>query len=215
MMKKENIALKILKILGTYLAGWFLWLLIFSTFMPADETGATSEPFQGAICIFGIITATIVLLVVNYNTTQQAYQKTKAASSNIKVFKEKTTRLLEKANKVADKYITHAKDVQVGVAEKRAKKPKFIRNAQQFQVELENYPDLKANQSIMTLLEQIKETENAYAQAKINYNSYVEYYNTLIHSFPNSIFRKLFKFNDIEFYNDEEEKEISDEELGI
>ena len=214
-MKKENIALKILKILGTYLAGWFLWLLIFSTFMPADDTGATSEPFQGAICIFGIITATIVLLVVNYNTTQQAYQKTKSASSNIKVFKEKSARLLEKANKVADKYMTHEKNVQVGVAEKRTKKPKFIRNAQQFQVELENYPELKANQSIMTLLEQIKETENAYAQAKINYNFYVEYYNTLIHSFPNSIFRKLLKFNDIEFYNDEEEKEVSDEELGI
>ena len=214
-MKKENIALKILKILGTYLAGWFLWLLIFSTFMPADESGATSEPFQGAICIFGIVTATIVLLIANYNATQQAYQKAKAAFSNIKVFKEKSARLLEKANKVADKYMAHEKRVQVGVAEKRSKKPKFIRNAQQFQIELENYPELKANQSIMTLLEQIKESENAYAQAKINYNFYVESYNTIIHSFPNSMFRKLLKFNDFEFYNDEEEKEISDEELGI
>ena len=214
-MKKENIALKILKILGTYLAGWFLWLLIFSTFMPPDETGATTEPFQGAICLFGIITATIVLLIVNYNTTQQAYQKAKSASSNIKVFKEKSARLLEKANKVADKYMTHEKNVHVKVAEKRSKKPRFIRNAQQFQIELENYPELKANQSIMTLLEQIKETENAYAQAKINYNFYVEYYNTLIHSFPNSIFRRVLKFNDIEFYNDERENEISDEELGI
>jgi len=214
-MKKENIALKILKILGTYLAGWLLWLLIFSTFMPADDTGATAEPFQGAICILGIITASIVLLVVNYNTTQHAYQKVKASSSNIKIFKEKSTRLLEKANKVADKYMVHEKNVQVGVAEKRSKQQKFIRNAQQFQVELENYPELKANQSIMTLLEQIKETENSYAQAKINYNFYVEYYNTLIHSFPNSIFRKFFKFDDAEFYNDEEEKEISDEELGI
>lgn len=214
-MRKESIALKILKILGTYLAGWLLWVLIFSTFMPANESGATSEPFQGAICIFGIITATIVLLIVNYNTTQQAYQKTKASSSNIKIFKEKSARLLEKANKVADKYMTHEKDVQVGVSEKRSKKPKVIRNSQQFQVELENYPELKANQSIMTLLDQIKETENTYAQAKINYNSNVEYYNTLIHSFPNSIFRQLFHFNDFDFYSDEEEKEISDEELGI
>ena len=214
-MKKENITLKILKILGTYLAGCFLWLLIFSTFMPADETGATTEPFHGAICVFGIITATLLLLIVNYNAMQQAYQKTKAAASNIKVYKDKTTRLLEKANKVADKYMTHEKSVQVGVADKRTKKPKFIRNAQQFQMELENYPDLKANQSIMTLLEQIRETENAYAGAKINYNSFVEYYNTLIHSFPNSLFRRLFKFNDVQFYNDEEEKEISDEELGI
>ena len=48
-----------------------------------------------------------------------------------------------------------------------------------------------------------------------NYNYTVEYYNTLIHSFPNSLFRRLLKFEDVEFYNDEEEKERSDEELGI
>lgn len=214
-MKKENIALTILKILVTYLAGCLLWLLIFSSFMPADETGATTEPFQGAICTFGIVTATLLLLIVNYNSMQRALQKTKSAESNIKIYKDKTSRLLEKANKVADKYMTHEEKVQVGVAKNRTTRTKIIRNAQQFQTELENYPDLKANESIMTLLEQIKETESVYAQAKINYNFYVEYYNAMIHSFPNSIFRKLLKFNDVNFYNDEDENEISDEELGI
>ena len=213
-MKKENVAIQILKILGTYLAGCLLWLLIFSTFMPADEQGATTEPFQGAICTFGIITATIVLLIINFNLMQRAFQKTKSTYSNIKIFKDRTERLLEKANKVADKYMAHEEDIQIGVAEKRTKKIRTIRNAQQFQVELENYPDLKANQSIMQLLSQIEETENAYAQSKINYNTSVEYYNTTIHSFPNNILRKLFKFNDVEFYTDES-IEISDEELGI
>lgn len=214
-MKKENIALQILKILATYLAGCLLWLLIFSTFMPADETGATTEPFNGAICLLGIITATIVVLIVNYNSMQKAFQKTKSAFSNIKIFKERTERLLEKANKVADKYMVHEENIQVEVAEKRTKNPKVIRNSQQFQVELENYPDLKANQSIMELLAQIRETENSYAQSKINYNAITEYYNTLIHVFPNNILRKIFRFKDVEFYNDEEENEISDEELGI
>lgn len=213
-MKKENIALQILKILGTFLASCLLWLLIFSTFMPADEEGATTEPFQGAICTFGLITATIVVLVINYNLMQRAFQKTKSTFSNIKIFKDRTERLLEKANKVSDKYMIHEENIQIGVAEKRTKNIKTIRNAQQFQIELENYPDLKANQSIMELLSQIKETEDSYAQSKINYNACVEYYNTVIHSFPNNIFRRIFKFNDVEFYSDEE-TEISDEELGI
>lgn len=214
-MKKENIALQILKILGIYLAGCLLWLLIFSTFMPADETGATTEPFQGAICIFGIITATIVVFVVNYNLMQKAFQKTKSTFSNIKIFKDRTKRLLEKANKVADKYMVHEENIQIGVAEKRTKKTKVIRNAKQFQIELENYPDLKANESVMELLYQIRETENAYAQSKINYNASTEYYNTLIHSFPNNILSKLFKFKDVEFYSEEEKNEITDKELGI
>lgn len=214
-MKKDNIALQILKILGTYLAGCLLWLLIFSTFMPADEAGATTEPFQGAICILGILTATIVVLIVNYNSMQKAFQKTKSTFSNIKIFKERTERLLDKANKVADKYMAHEEDIQIGVADKRTKKVKAIRNAQQFQIQLENYPNLKANESIMELLSQIKDTENAYAQSKINYNTSAEYYNTLIHSFPNNVLRGILKFNDVEFYNDEEENEITDEELGI
>ena len=111
--------------------------------------------------------------------------------------------------------MSHEENVQIGVAEKRTKKTKVIRNAQQFQIELENYPDLKANQSVMELLSQIKDTENAYAQSKINYNTSAEYYNTLIHSFPNNILRKIFKFKDAEFYSDDEENEVADEELGI
>lgn len=214
-MKKENVALQILKLLAIYLAGCFLWLLIFSTFMPADETGATTEPFQGAICVFGIITATIVVLIGNYNLMQKAFQKTKSTYSNIKIFKDRTERLLEKANKVADKYMVHEENIQIGVAEKRTPKTKVIRNAQQFQIELENYPDLKANESVMKLLSQISETENAYTQSKINYNVSAENYNTLIHSFPNNVLNKIFKFKDAEFYDDDDKNEITDEELGI
>ena len=168
-MKKGNIALELLKILGAFLAGCLLWLLIFSTFMPPDETGATTEPFPGAICVLGIVSAFIVVFIVNYNSIQRAYQKTKSTFSNITVFKERTARLLEKANKVANKYMTHEADIQLGVAQKRSVKPKFIRNAQQFQMEVENYPDLKANENIATLITQIRDTENSYAQAKINY----------------------------------------------
>ena len=214
-MKKESVALNAVKFLITFLACCFLWLIIFSITLPPDETGATSEPFPGAICVCGIVTATVIAVVVTYNQMQKAYQKTKSSFSNIKIFEERTVRLLEKANKVADKYMTLEENVQIGVAEKRTPKSKIIRNAQQFQIELENYPELKANESIMELLSQIRDTENGYAQSKLDYNSRVEYYNSLIHSFPNNILRKMFKFKDAEFYNADKENEISDEELGI
>lgn len=215
-MKNKSTGIEILKILGTFLASCVLWLLIFSIYHTSDnEANTTIEPFKGAICIFGIITATIVLLIINYNSMQRAYQKTKSMFSNISIFKDRNGRLLEKANKVADKYMFHEKDIQINVAEKRTRKVKFIRNSQQFQTELESYPDLKANQSIMELLSEIKETENGYAQAKINYNSSAEYYNSLIHSFPNNIINVMLKFKNVNFYDDSEDNEITDEELGI
>lgn len=214
-MKRDNAALQILKILATYLAGCLLWLLIFSMSMPPDADGATTEPFPGAICILGIATATMIVFVFNYNAMQKALQKTRSMASNIDVFKDRTERLLEKANKVADKYMSHERSVQIGVAEIRAGRTRVIRSSRQFQREIEeNYPDLKANESIMELLAQIKDTENGYAQSKINYNASVEEYNALIHSFPNNLLRKVFKFEDAAFYNSEDD-EITDEELGI
>lgn len=212
---KKNIFLEILKILGAIIAGGFLWLIIFSFALPAAEDGSTSEPFPGAIIVLGIITAVIVLLIINYNTMQKARQRTLSSFSNIKVFDERTDRLLTKANKVADKYMSHEESVQVGVAEKRTRQSRVIRNAEQFQVELEHYPELKANESIMNLLEQIRESENAFAQSKLQYNADVENYNTMIHTFPNNLFSKICRFKDAEFYDESKDNEVSDEELGI
>ena len=86
---KKNIFLEILKILGAIIAGGFLWLIIFSFALPAAEDGSTSEPFPGAI----------VLLIINYSTMQKARQRTLSSFSNIKVFDERTDRLLTKANR--------------------------------------------------------------------------------------------------------------------
>ena len=83
---KKNIFLEILKILGAIIAGGFLWLIIFSFALPAAEDGSTSEPFPGAIIVLGIVTAVIVLLIINYNTMQKARQRTMASFSNIKGF---------------------------------------------------------------------------------------------------------------------------------
>ena len=96
---KKNIFLEILKILGAIIAGGFLWLIIFSFALPAAEDGSTSEPFPGAIIVLGVVTAVIVLLIINYNTMQKARQRTLSSFSNIKVFDERTDRLLTKANR--------------------------------------------------------------------------------------------------------------------
>ena len=222
-MKKSNTFLELLKLLGSCLAGCFLWLIIFSIALEPDADGATSEPFPGAICVLGVLTALIVMFILNYNRIQNAYQKTKSSFSNIGIFKERSERLLVKANKVADKYMAHEENVQVEVSKNRTQKgsaaasklSRVIRNSEEFQIALENYPDLKANESIMELLNQIRDSENGFAQAKLNYNAFVECYNTLIHTFPNNMIRGIFKFKDAEFYNDEADTEISDEALGI
>jgi LemA protein len=59
----------------------------------------------------------------------------------------------------------------------------------------ENYPDLKANQNMMQLSEELSSTENKVAFARQAFNDSVMNYNTYRESFPNMIFAGAFGFN--------------------
>ena len=59
----------------------------------------------------------------------------------------------------------------------------------------ENYPDLKANENMMQLTEELSSTENKIAFARQAFNDAVMYYNTYRESFPNMIFANAFGFN--------------------
>ncbi len=58
----------------------------------------------------------------------------------------------------------------------------------------EAYPDLKANQNMMALQEELTSTENRVAFARQAFNDFVMEYNTQRESFPDNIFASLFQF---------------------
>ncbi len=58
----------------------------------------------------------------------------------------------------------------------------------------EAYPDLKANQTMMQLSEELTSTENKVAFARQAYNDTVMEYNTKVESFPDNIFAGTFGF---------------------
>src|SRR5687768_6051748 len=58
----------------------------------------------------------------------------------------------------------------------------------------ESYPDLKANQTIMGLQEELASTENKIAFARQAYNDSVMRFNTRRESFPDNVFASLFGF---------------------
>ena len=60
-------------------------------------------------------------------------------------------------------------------------------------VVMESYPELKANQNMMQLTEELTSTENKVAFARQGYNDQVTEYNTYRQSFPPVVFANLFK----------------------
>ena len=71
----------------------------------------------------------------------------------------------------------------------------------------ERYPDLKANQNMMQLSSELKETEDKLAYARQSYNNAVMDYNTGIELFPNNLIANSFAFLQAELW------ELDDEEV--
>ena len=69
----------------------------------------------------------------------------------------------------------------------------------------EAYPDLKANENMMQLSEELTTTENKVAFARQAYNDSVMDYNTLRESFPNNFFAGWFNFQAAELLEIEDE----------
>lgn len=70
----------------------------------------------------------------------------------------------------------------------------------------ENYPDLKANQTMQQLMEELATTENKVAFARQAYNDAVMTYNTYRAQFPNVIVAGMTLFTPATFYEIENEE---------
>ena len=71
----------------------------------------------------------------------------------------------------------------------------------------EQYPDLKANQNMMQLTEELTSTENKVSFARQAYNDSVMTYNTTREVFPNVVFAGMFGFLPAELFKIEDPSE--------
>jgi LemA protein len=65
---------------------------------------------------------------------------------------------------------------------------------------VENYPDLKANQNVLSLQEEVTTTENQIGFARQHYNSVVRDFNTSIQTFPSVLIAGMFGFRGRDYF---------------
>ena len=70
---------------------------------------------------------------------------------------------------------------------------------------VENYPELKANQNVLSLQEELTTTENQISFSRQHYNASVLEYNNAIQVFPNVLLAGMFGFTKREFFEAEPE----------
>jgi LemA protein len=65
---------------------------------------------------------------------------------------------------------------------------------------VENYPDLKANQNVLSLQEELTSTENKIAFARQFYNDSVLTFNNKVQTFPSNLIAGMFNFTTRQFF---------------
>jgi len=107
------------------------------------------------------------------------------------------------------KYRSQAMDANT-VGEKSAAEGLLSGALGQLRIQVENYPDLKANQNFLALQEELTSTENKISFSRQAYNDQVLFFNNKIQMFPSNIIAGMFNFNVEEFFEIENkaEKEV-------
>ena len=81
----------------------------------------------------------------------------------------------------------------------------------------ENYPNLKANENVKSLMEELSSTENRIGFARQFYNDIATRFNTSQQVFPDSFIAQAFKFQSVELFEikDEAERAVPKVDLNL
>jgi LemA protein len=104
-----------------------------------------------------------------------------------------------------------------GVAETAEKENALTQTLSRLFALAENYPNLKANESVRTLMEELTSTENKIGFARQFYNDVATRFNTAQNVFPDNFIAQAFKFQPVELFEitDATEREVPKVDLNI
>ncbi|MEI7744100.1 MAG: LemA family protein [Chloroflexota bacterium] len=168
------------------------------------------------LIVLGIIVVIAVVLIGIYNGLVGKRNRVDEALAQVQVQLKRRWDLIPNLVQAVKGYMNFEQDVLTKVTEARAGAVSAGAQgpAQQAQAEnmltgalrslfavVENYPDLKANQNVMQLQEELTTTENQISFSRQHYNATVLDYNNGIQTFPAVLIAGMFGFTKREFFD--------------
>lgn len=171
--------------------------------------------------VFIVIVIIIGFFFVSiYNSLVGLRNRVKNAFSQIDVQLKRRHDLIPNLIETVKGYMTHERQVMenitkyrsqamdAGTVGEKATAEGLLSGALgQLRVQVENYPDLKANQNFLALQEELTSTENKISFARQAYNDQVLFFNNKIQMFPSNIVAGMFSFKEEEFFEIEDQTE--------
>jgi LemA protein len=172
------------------------------------------------VVILAIVGAIVLGVIVIYNSLVQRRLRIDEAFAQIEVQLKRRWDLIPNLVNAVKGYMDFEQSVLQNVTEARANAIAAGARGPHEQAEaegmltsalrslfavVENYPELKANQNVLELQEQLTTTENQIGFSRQHYNATVLEYNTSIATFPNLLIAGPLGFRPREFFDAEPE----------
>ena len=159
--------------------------------------------------LIGIIVFVIVIIpIMMYNSLVGRRNQVRNAFSSIDVMLKKRFDLIPNLVETVKQYATHEKELltnitslRSGIAspnlsngERISMENELTQKLNQLNINIENYPDLKANTNFLNLQANLTEIESQLSASRRAFNASVLDYNNSIDKFPSSIIAGMFGF---------------------
>lgn len=189
-------------------------------------------PVVIALIVLAVIGLFLVIFIINvYNGLVKLRNRYENAYSQIDVQLKRRHDLIPNLVEVAKGYMKHEQETLTGVIQARNQAvsaqqaaaanpgdPASMKNMMQAEAGLngalgrllmiaESYPDLKANENMLSLQEELTSTENKVAYARQGYNDSVTSYNTAREVFPAVMIAGMLGFKEAELLEVENPEE--------
>lgn len=165
------------------------------------------------LIVLGIVVLLFLMVVGVYNSLVQMRVSFQNAWSQIDVQLKRRHDLIPNLVETAKGYMAHergtlesvtkARQMAVdasSIKDKLAAENALTSTLRSLMAVAENYPNLKADQTMLRLQEELTTTENKIGFARQFYNDEAGRYNTAIQTFPNSMIAGQFAFKPAEFF---------------
>ncbi len=159
------------------------------------------------LIVLGVILLIVIWVISLYNSLVRLRNRRQNAFADIDVQLRQRHDLVPQLVETVKGYATHEKELLLRVTEARnaAMSATTIDNKivaeqqltsalQGLKVQVEAYPDLKANQNFLQLQEELSDIENKLAASRRFFNGATTEYNNSVESFPGTLIARNFGF---------------------